>query len=134
MADMGSALKGGGGVAFLVAAGLVLEQVAASCSSPQTAEINASSRAATLMKWVHVGLLNALVLLIIAAAIDPKHAPHILTGGFLAGGGMYWQYRHGLKCGLRSSEPGTEGQDPNAARAGFSGEANPLSLFKRQVG
>lgn len=135
MADVGSALKGGGGVAFLVAAGLVLEQVAASCSSPQTAEINAHSRAKTLMKWVHMGLGNALLFVIIAAMIDPKHAPHILGGGFLAGGAMYWQYRHGLKCGLRSTEPGTEGQtDPNAARAGYQGEANPLSLFKHQAG
>lgn len=134
MADVGSALRGGGGVAFLVAAGLTYEAIAAACSSPQTAEINAHSRAGTLMKWVHMGIGQALLFVVIAAALDPKHAPHILGGGLGSAGVMYWQYRHALKCGLRSDEPGTEGQtDPNAARAGFSGEANVLGLFKRTV-
>lgn len=108
MADMVSSLKGGGGVAFLVSAGLVLEAVAASCSSPQTAEINAKSRSATLMKWVRIGLLEAAVLIVLAAAIDRKHAVYILGGGTLAGGAMWWQYAHANKAGLRSGLPGTE--------------------------
>ena len=55
MADLASAAKGGGGVAFLVSAGIVYEIIAAACSSPQTTEINAKSRSDTLMKWVNLG-------------------------------------------------------------------------------
>ena len=47
------------GIAFLVAAGIVYEIIAAACSSPQTTEINASTRAGTLMKWVHIGLAQS---------------------------------------------------------------------------
>lgn len=131
MADMASVGKGGGGVAFLVAAGIVYEIIAAACSSPQTAEINAKSRSSTLMKWVHLGVVQAFAFVVIAAMLDPKHAPHILGGGLLAEALLYGQYRHALKAGLRSCEPGTEGQtDPNAARAGYSGEQNVLASFK----
>ncbi|MFL6116730.1 MAG: hypothetical protein ACJ786_36050 [Catenulispora sp.] len=131
MADVASALKGGGGVAFLVSAGLVYECIAAACSSPQTMEINAKTRAGTLMKWVNIGCGQAFVFVVIAAMLDQKHAPHILGGGLLAMGLMYWQYVHAKSCGLRSDAPGTEGQsDTNAARAGYSGEANAFTAFK----
>ena len=131
MADVTTALKGGGGVAFLVSAGLVYEAIAAACSSPQTMEINAKSRAGTLMKWVNLGCGQAFLFVVIAAMLDPKHAPHILGGGLLAMGLMYWQYVHAKKCGLASCEPGTEGgTDPNAARAGYSGEQNVMAAYK----
>lgn len=130
MADVSTAMKGGGGVAFLVSAGIVYEIIAAACSSPQTAEINAHSRADTLMKWVHMGVGQAFVFVVVAAMLDPKHAPHILFGGLFAEGLMYWQYRHALRCGLKSTAPGTEGQsDPNAARAGYTGQASVLGAF-----
>ena len=101
---------GGGsqGVAFLVSAGIVYEIIAAACSSPQTTEINAGTRAPTLMKWVNVGLVQAAGFVLIAAAIDTKNAGAIVTGGLLAGGLMYGQYRHAMKAGLASCEPGTE--------------------------
>lgn len=109
MADMAVAVKSDGGVAFLVSAGIVYEIIAAACSSPQTTEINASSRAGTLMKWVHLGVGQAFVFVIIAAMLDPKHAPQILSGGLLAMGLMYGQYVHAKKAGLRHSHlPGTE--------------------------
>src|ERR1035437_7968352 len=69
------------GIAFLVSSGIVYEIVAAACSSPQTTEINASTRADTLMKWVHLGLAQAVVFVVAAAMIDRKHAAPILTGG-----------------------------------------------------
>jgi hypothetical protein len=96
------------GVAFLVSAGIVYEIIAASCSSPQTTEINASTRADTLMKWVNIGVAQAAGFVIIAAMIDQPHAGAIMTGGLLAGGLMYVQYAHAKKAGLASSLPGTE--------------------------
>jgi len=107
MADMVSADRGNG-VAFLVSAGIVYEIIAAACSSPQTTEINASSRADTLMKWVHVGIGQAAVFVAIAAVIDPRHRGAIVLGGTLAGGLMYAQYVHAKQAGLASCEPPTE--------------------------
>lgn len=100
--------KSASGVAFLVAGGFVYEAVAAACSSPQTAEINAHSRAGTLMKWVHLGMLQALALVVLAAMLDEKHRLAILAGGGTVAGLMYAQYRHALKAGLASAAPGTE--------------------------
>lgn len=98
----------GNGVAFVVGAGLVYEIIAAACSSPQTAEINADKRASTLMKWVHIGLVQSAGFILIACVIDPKHAKAILSGGMLAAGVMYVSYTHALEVGLSSSEEGTE--------------------------
>jgi hypothetical protein len=101
------------GVPFMVGAGLVYEIIAAACSSPQTAEINASSRSETLMKWVHVGLAQSALFIGVAVLIDRKHAPAIIAGGGSAAAIMYASYLHANKAGLASSEPGTEGQgDP----------------------
>jgi hypothetical protein len=108
MADVSTGVRSEGGIAFLVAAGIVYEIIAAACSSPQTTEINASTRADTLMKWVHIGIVQAVVFVLVAALIDSKHAPHILGGGGLAVGLMYGQYRHAKTAGLRSCLPGTE--------------------------
>ena len=99
------------GVPFLVAAGIVYEIIAAACSSPQTAEINAGTRASTLMKWVHVGLVPSVGFIAIAAYVDRRHAPAIIAGGGLAAAIMYGSYIHAKAAGLSSNEPGTEGQD-----------------------
>lgn len=109
MADVSTGASAAeGGIAFLVAAGIVYEIIAAACSSPQTTEINAAARADTLMKWVHIGVAQAIVFVFIAALIDSKHAAQILGGGGLAVGLMYGQYVHAKKAGLRSGLPGTE--------------------------
>lgn len=100
------------GVAFMVGAGLVYEIIAACCSSPQTAEINADTRAATLMKWVNIGVIQSVIFVGLAAAIDPAHAKPIVAGGGLAGIIMYGCYMHGKAAGLESAAPGTEGQAP----------------------
>lgn len=104
-----TASGGGGGVAFLVSAGIVYEIVAACCSSPQTAEINAKSRAPTLMKWVHLGVGQAAVFVLAAALFDRKRCRPILGGGVLAGGLLYGQYRHAMSAGLADGQQGTEG-------------------------
>jgi ribose 5-phosphate isomerase RpiB len=108
MADMGTAIRGGDGIAFLVSAGIVYEIIAAACSSPQTMEINASARAGTLMKWVNIGVGQAALFIIIAAMVDRQHRAAIIAGGTTAGVLMYAQYSHAKRAGLASDAPGTE--------------------------
>lgn len=108
MADVATAMKSEGGVAFLVSAGIVYEIIAAACSSPQTAEINAHSRAETLMKWVHLGIVQAAVFVAAAAWLDKRHRVQILAGGGVAMALMYGQYVHARAAGLASGAPGTE--------------------------
>lgn len=96
------------GVAFLVSAGIVYEIIAAACSSPQTTEINASTRADTLMKWVYVGLAQAALFVFAAAMFDKTHRFPILLGGGAAGVLMWAQYAHAKDAGLKSNKTGTE--------------------------
>lgn len=106
MADAGL-ISQSDAVAFMVAAGLVYEIIAACCSSPQTAEINAATRADTLMKWVKVGLIQAAFFIAIAVYLDKKRWPSAMGGG-LAALVMWLSYEHARDAGLASSEPGTE--------------------------
>ena len=108
MADVATAMKSEGGVAFLVSAGIVYEIIAAACSSPQTAEINAHSRAETLMKWVHLGIVQSALFVAAAAWLDKRHRAQILAGGGVAMALMYGQYVHARSAGLASGAPGTE--------------------------
>ena len=108
MADVATAMKSEGGVAFLVSAGIVYEIIAAACSSPQTAEINAHSRAETLMKWVHLGIVQSALFVAAAAWLDKRHRVQILAGGGVAMALMYCQYVHARSAGLASGAPGTE--------------------------
>lgn len=107
MADQ-TAIRGSKAVAFMVAAGLVYEIIAAACSSPQTAEINAKSRSDTLMKWVKLGLAQAAFFIVVAACMERDKAIPILAGGTLAGGVMGAMYYHANVAGLNSDELGTE--------------------------
>jgi|SRR5580658_5781971 hypothetical protein len=107
MADM-SIVGSSKAITFMVAAGLVYEIIAAACSSPQTTEINAGTRADTLMKWVIIGMLQAAFFVCIAAMLDEDHWPALLGGG-LAGAMMWVSYAHAKSAGLKSVEPGTEG-------------------------
>jgi len=98
----------------MVAGGLVFEIVAAMCSSPQTAEINADRRAETLMKWVLIGLFVSVIYVMIAAGIDRKKWPSILGGG-LAGAILWVAYDHAKRSGLKNSDkPGTEDYGPSS--------------------
>ena len=108
MADLSTAAKGSDGIAFLVAAGIVYEIIAAACSSPQTMEINAAARAGTLMKWVNIGVAQAALFIVIAAWIDAKHRRAIVAGGTVAGVLMYCQYAHAKRAGLANGGPPTE--------------------------
>jgi hypothetical protein len=99
---------GGKALPFLVAAGIVYEIVAAACSSPQTAEINADRRAETLMKWVYIGLGQSALFIGVAALAEPDKAVPIIAGGGLAAGIMYWSYAYAKKSGLENPGPPTE--------------------------
>lgn len=98
----------GNGIAFLAAAGIASEIIAKACSSPQTMEINAHARAATLIKWVNIGTIEAALFIAIAAYIDRKHRAAILAGGILALAITYGEYLYAKRSGLASCEPGTE--------------------------
>lgn len=100
--------NGSWGIAFLVSAGIVAEIVAKACSSPQTTELNADTRAPTLMKWVHIGMLEAAIFVAAAAYFDRVHRIPIILGGVAEGAITYGEYLHGKAAGLASSQPGTE--------------------------
>lgn len=107
MADIAAITNGSQAVTFMVSAGLVYEIIAAACSSPQTAEINANKRSATLMKWVRIGLAQAGLFVLIAVWLDKDRWPSIV-GGALAAALMWWSYQYALRCGLRDGGPSTE--------------------------
>lgn len=107
MADMSKIASSDRAVTFMVAAGLVYEIIAAACSSPQTTELNASARSETLMKWVMIGMAQAVVFVLIATLMDKEKWPSLLGGG-LAGAMMFASYAHAKSAGLSSDEPPTE--------------------------
>lgn len=94
-------------VTFMVSAGLVFEIIAAFCSSPQTAELNAHARAGTLMKWVGLGL-GASALFVLIAAVKFKGGAPAIYGGALAGALLGGAYVYAKNSGLRNGGPGTE--------------------------
>ena len=105
------AIGAGAAISFLISAEVVYAVVAAACSSPQTCEINAGKRADTLMKWVHLGLIQAGIFVFIGAYIAERtggSAWATILGGLLAAGLMYASYLHAKKAGLKNKGPGTE--------------------------
>lgn len=106
MADL-SVMSENDAVTFMVSADLVFTVIAAFCSSPQTAEINAKKRSATLMKWVGLGLGASAVFVFIAAG-PMKGGKAALLGGGVAGLMLGIAYVYANKSGLASGGPGTE--------------------------
>lgn len=103
--------NGLGSVKVAVYGTLMYDIISATNSSPQTTEINAKARGATLMKWVHLGLAQGALFVALGAWLEYKSggdpwAP--VVGGGLAAVLLYGQYQHALKAGLASSGPGTE--------------------------
>lgn len=92
-----------------VAAAVVYDVISATNSSPQTTEINAKKRAGTLMKWVHIGLVQAgLFISIMTIAEPPGKKWRPMTGGILAMILLYGQYVYAKAAGIASTEEGTE--------------------------
>ena len=109
------------GIAFLVGNGIVYEIIASNCSSPQTTELNASARAETLMKWVHVGQAQAAVFIIAAAWFDRAHRNAIVAGGLLAMVMMEALYLHARNNGI------AKGGTPTEQHASGGGTAKGLA-------
>lgn len=98
-------------VIIAIYAALTYDIISATNSSPQTTEINAATRADTLMKWVTIGLLQAALFAAIGIAVSvklgkPWWPPAIGSG--LAGGLLWWQYAHAKQAGLAKPGPSTE--------------------------
>lgn len=92
-----------------VSAAVVYDVISATNSSPQTTEINAKRRAGTLMKWVHIGLVQAALFVLIMTASEPRGKKwRPLIGGGLAMILLYIQYVYAKVCGITSQEEGTE--------------------------
>jgi hypothetical protein len=113
MASLVQALsgQGGGAIGFGVSATVVYAIVAACCSSPQTAEINAHSRSKTLMKWVYVGLIQAALFIAVMAYMEKETGGSViavLAGGALAGVVLLLSYAHAKASGMKSHAKGTE--------------------------
>lgn len=90
-----------------VSAAVVYDIISATNSSPQTTEVNAPHRAASLMKWVKLGLVQAGVFIGIMAFAEPpgkKWRP--LFGGGLAGILLWFQYVHARDKGLEKAADG----------------------------
>ena len=104
----GGGRTAGTGIAFLVGAATVAEFIAKDVSSPQTTELNADKRAPTLMKWVHLGQVEAAGFVIIAAIIDPVFAAAFLIGGALEMIITEVEYLHAKKVGIANGGPPTE--------------------------
>lgn len=98
----------GRGVAFLIGAATVAEFIAKDVSSPQTVHLNASKRAPTLMKWVHVGQVEAAVFVVIAAIIDPTFAVAFLAGGAMEMIVTEAEYLHARNTGMAEGGATTE--------------------------
>lgn len=98
----------GVGIAFLVGAATVAEFIAKDVSSPQTTQLNADKRAPTLMKWVHVGQVEAFGFIVIAAVIDPAFAVAFLAGGALEMVITEFEYLHAKQAGLTDGGTPTE--------------------------
>lgn len=95
----------GNGMAFVGGAMLMLEAIAAWCSSPQTAELNAGARSSTLMKYVALGMASGVVMVAVAAYLEPDHAKAFFAGGAVAGGTIGIGYLHANGEGLKHPQP-----------------------------
>lgn len=94
-------------ISVAVSAELVFAIIAAFCSSPQTAELNASKRAPTLMKWVKLGVATSILFTAVLVILDGKRWPPLLGAG-MAMLILWLAYQYALRCGLESTEQGTE--------------------------
>lgn len=78
-------------------------------SSPQTTEINAKHRLASLMKWVNIAAVESLgIVLILAAAAPRGHKRWPFLGGALSLVVTYGMYLYARACGIVSKEAPTE--------------------------
>jgi membrane protein required for beta-lactamase induction len=105
-------MGGSPAVTVAVYAALTYDIISATNSSPQTTEINASKRAATLMKWVYIGLIQAVLFAAIGYYFEKESGrpawPPVMGVG-IAASLLWFQYEHAKRAGLNAAGmPGTE--------------------------
>lgn len=98
---------GSSAISVAVAAELVFAIIAAFCSSPQTAHLNAKDRAGTLMLWVSLGTGAAILFTAVLVILDSRRWPPLLGAG-MALAVMWCAYKYAIRWGLQSNEPPTE--------------------------
>jgi hypothetical protein len=109
---MALALSATKGIAFIVSYGAVCEVIAKVNSSPQTTELNAEKRAPTLLKWVHLGMAESALVVLIAVSFEKKeYRMPFLVGGALGMAITEAEYLYAKKCGLENVGPPTEDWD-----------------------
>lgn len=85
---------------------LAYDLTSANLSSPQTFELNAGQRAATLDKWLNLNVKEAFLWGIGGSILDQSLWP--LLGISLGIGSMYLKYQHAIKAGQESGQPDME--------------------------
>jgi hypothetical protein len=103
---MNSSSRLGWVVAFGIYATFALDCYSTFCSSPQTTELNAQARADTLMKWVRIGGLVAIVGGAGATLYSKSAAPLVGAGAITLL--MYGMYVHAKNSGLENGGATTE--------------------------
>jgi len=107
----GNGAVGTPAVTTAVYAALTYDVISATNSSPQTTEINARKRAETLMKWVHLGMAQAVIFAGIGVVMEIRGGRSPLPPAFGSGLAMimlYLQYYHARNEGLRNPGPPSE--------------------------
>jgi len=106
--------SGGGdshAITIAIYAALTYDIISATNSSPQTTEINAQKRAPTLMKWVYIGLAQAVFFAAMGYYFERKSNrpgwPPVM-GVAIAGALLYFQYAHAMRAGLENGGASTE--------------------------
>ena len=89
-----------------VYATLSLDVYSTLTSSPQTTEINAKTRADTLMKWVKLATVVAVAGGLAGSLVEGNPIPVVAAGTVAVL--MYFLYEHAKRSGLSDGEVGTE--------------------------
>jgi hypothetical protein len=109
--SLASGFGAGFGLAFIISYTMTGEIMAKDVSSPQTTELNARTRAPTLMKYVHIGQVESLAVIGIAAYCDKQYRAPILVGGLAGVAVNEVLYQYAKQQGITKPGPPTEQHD-----------------------
>lgn len=87
---------------FGIYAALIFDIFSSICSSPQTTQLFAMERAATLWRWVRIGAVLSLIFIALGAWMAQKEGKDYrapIAGGLVALSIMYFLYLNALKKG-----------------------------------
>lgn len=87
---------------FGIYAALIFDIFSSICSSPQTTQLFAAERAATLWKWVRIGAVLSVIFIALGAWMAQKEGKDYrapIAGGLVALAVMWFLYSNALKKG-----------------------------------